>query len=670
MVMLVAMYLMAPIAGARAAVQAGIYKLPAGLDSTVLSARATELWAKVWAPATAGPFPLVVLLHGNHSTCGHFDVNLGARIDDNSQYTTTGTCPAGYVVAPSHLGYAYLAQALANAGYVVVSINANRGINAGAGISGDSGLNLARGRLVLRHLQELQKWNSGSVATPPSVGFSLAGLIDFNHVGLMGHSRGGEGMRAAMAQFQDAGSPWPARIGTPVHFDGIFEIGPVDGQTSRILNAPGVPWTVLLPGCDGDVSDLEGVKPFDRMLKPGTEAQQMPKATFEVFGANHNFFNSQWQFSETPGCDGQTPLFPDHPGSASQRLTASVAFQKFMVANIGTVKHPNLLSMFDPSYPVPATLNALTEYSRGFAAAPNPAQNLVVDDFENNTGTSTGGFANQSSGLSQYSHGAASFSHDFAQRAASVNWNAGGGFLQLNAAAAGVDVAAFKALEFRVALRCFGSLCSTPPSPTGDVDFSISLVNGNGSQSASVPLKSFAVVRRPSGAVFAVNSVMRTVRIPLSAFAGADPTKFHGVRLTFDKTAQSSIYLANVRLDKWIAGPGGPVSPQGEGSAPPPAKPVVADFNQITAVRVAPSGAAGEFEIELASNRAFPASDALPELLVSGRKFRLSRFGDARQRTMIFTLSAGEFASIANGSIAEVRIGGARPWAFGPLRKP
>jgi hypothetical protein len=64
-------------------------------------------------------------------------------------------------------------------------------------------------------------------------------VLDFSHVGLMGHSRGGEGMRAAVDQFKEAGSPWPARIG-PVSLEGLFEIGPLDGQTERTLNAVGM----------------------------------------------------------------------------------------------------------------------------------------------------------------------------------------------------------------------------------------------------------------------------------------------------------------------------------------------------------------------------------------------------------------------------------------------
>jgi hypothetical protein len=226
-------------------VQDGQYKLPASLDPTFSSEMVTELWAHFWRPTTGGPYPLIVLLHGNHGTCGRFDPGLGIRVDDRSDYTFSGTCPAGYVVTPNHRGYDYLAGSISAHGYVVVSINANRGVNAAPGVSGDAGLNLRRGRLVLRHLQRLAEWNASGGA-PPSLGFQLTGLIDFSHVGLMGHSRGGEGMRAAIAQYRDSGSPWPARIG-PVDFEALFEIGPVDGQTSRILNAVGLAWNVLLP---------------------------------------------------------------------------------------------------------------------------------------------------------------------------------------------------------------------------------------------------------------------------------------------------------------------------------------------------------------------------------------------------------------------------------------
>ncbi len=63
------------VPAAPAAVLVGTYKLPASVDPEVSTELATELWAAVFRPDTVGPFPLVVLLHGNHSTCGRFDSN-------------------------------------------------------------------------------------------------------------------------------------------------------------------------------------------------------------------------------------------------------------------------------------------------------------------------------------------------------------------------------------------------------------------------------------------------------------------------------------------------------------------------------------------------------------------------------------------------------------------
>ena len=192
--------LIAPWAGQAQTFVVSDYRLPAKLDPDIASDVETEIWATMWRPANvngAGPYPLVVFLHGNHGTCGRFDEELGIRIDDRVDYSFTGRCPRGYTVTPSHRGYGYVAERLAEVGYLVVSINANRGVNAADGVDDDFGLNLRRGRLVLKHLELLADWNRRGGA-PATLGFDLRGKLDLDQVGLVGHSRGGEGMRAAM----------------------------------------------------------------------------------------------------------------------------------------------------------------------------------------------------------------------------------------------------------------------------------------------------------------------------------------------------------------------------------------------------------------------------------------------------------------------------------------
>ncbi len=73
---------------------------------------------------------------------------------------------------------------------------------------------------------------SGTAASRrPGTLSALVGKMNFQQVGLMGHSRGGGGVRAAYALYNDASTGWQGRIGNLVTFRGIFEIGPTDSPT-------------------------------------------------------------------------------------------------------------------------------------------------------------------------------------------------------------------------------------------------------------------------------------------------------------------------------------------------------------------------------------------------------------------------------------------------------
>ena len=91
-----------------------------------------RFWAVVHRPTVlpAGRLPVLIFLHGAHFTCGR---SSNPHIDDNSDYTLTGTCPGRYTTVLGHRGYDYIASELASRGYIVVSINTNRGIGGGAG---------------------------------------------------------------------------------------------------------------------------------------------------------------------------------------------------------------------------------------------------------------------------------------------------------------------------------------------------------------------------------------------------------------------------------------------------------------------------------------------------------------------------------------------------------
>ncbi len=677
--------------GAKSAYLVGEYKLPAGIDATVTPDVATELWASVYRPAKAGKYPVLVFLHGNHGTCGTYDKTTGVRYDDSIEYTFSGTCPEGYVPTPNHRGYDYLATDLASRGYIVVSINANRGVTVARAVDGDTGLNLRRGRLVLRHLQQLAAWNAGTTQAPASLGFALRGLMDFAHVGLMGHSRGGEGVRAALAQYRDADSPWPGRIGK-VGFEAVYEIAPVDGQTSRTLDADGVAWNVLLPGCDGDVADLEGVRPLDRMIIRSAETVALPKSSFQVFGANHNFYNSEWQESDAYECTGQPYMFsPFGSGSANQRTTAQESMIPFFLAHVGSRKQPTQAALLDPSQPLPASLLKLSLFARGHVASLRPQDNFVIDNFTGKTGISSRGVASSTNRLLRAENVGAGDSHDSRQAAALVAWNTKDAWFQSNATATGmvVDSKVSKSLEFRVKLEYSDDLVGGNLNPAGDVDFSIRLVDGKGGLSTPVALSSVARVYRPVSAYVSydyVNTVFQTVRVPLKSFAGADLRNFKGVRFAFDRTAKGNISLADIRLVSAEAGTKGALISTLQTSTAPVAQPRAklvqqADTNRIVAVRrvaapqaAAPGSVSAEsatavMEVELASSRRFPITDALPTLSIGGKTFQLSRFEPGASGRIIFSLSEAEYQALPNGADTTLQIGGAPLWQFGNLTR-
>ncbi|WP_086750953.1 hypothetical protein, partial [Streptomyces scabiei] len=287
----------------------GEYSLPSvhlpGYDTDV------EMKAVVVAPEGAtGSRPLALFLHGRHATCFKGD-----------DLTLEWPCPADHEAVPSYRGYLHDQQLLASQGYVTVSISANS-VNAQDWQADDAGAQ-ARSSLIRLHLAHWADWAADPSTAPDVV--RRAPRADLGRVLLVGHSRGGEGAdRAAL----DSLTPPPADQDgyhgrTRWTIRGTVLIGPtIFGQNP----APDVPSVSILPGCDGDVIDLQGEYYVD-----GTRGVSRGKALHSAVymtGANHNYFNSEWTPGQAAapadddfsyGGDEHDPLCS--PGTAT-RLTA------------------------------------------------------------------------------------------------------------------------------------------------------------------------------------------------------------------------------------------------------------------------------------------------------------------------------------------------------------
>lgn len=684
-----------------------VYKFAPSVDADVLPHVTTEIWARVYWPApmkdpSGKKRPLLMFLHGNHGTCGS---GTGPRNDSSCQYTNEGACPAGFVVTPNHEGYNYAAEHLASWGYVVVSVNANRGITCGGGNSDDWGLVLARGRLILKHLELWNKWATVGGA-PKELGNAdmFKELVDMKQVGLMGHSRGGEGVRAALNIYRDQGSIWPAKI-PDLDIKAIFEIGAVDGQSDRVLDAPAVAWNQLLPLCDGDVSDLQGRMPFERMSSryfTQNEAESRPsmKSLQMVWGANHNFFNTEWQKSDAWGCAGEPThkaIFTDTATESKEQQTIALqSMSGFFRANVGLDANPSLAQQFDPDFELPATLTKASLIDRDFIPSFELGKTMRVDDFTQATGKNPNGPTNIAAGIKVV--------HDnFSEPpVAKVSWEQSGDdrYFQMNFADAGKswDVSSFDTLDMRVGRQ----MTDAAKELKSHVSFGIALVDQDENLSSILDLATYSRLLGPPNDN---TELTQTARLPLADFKAIDLKRVRGVRLIFNHTAKASIRLAQVRfgvatekvttlptaqplamladlsalvtafdfgpqnrapgfLDipasngrKSVTAAGHLTFSSSHVSHPQVAKPAAWLRSQKVSVSRQLSNSPA-VEVSVRSSDGFPVQDALPVLRIGNEHFVVSRYSSSGQtHTLIFSIPLNSYSQLPPTAEAQVQYG-------------
>ncbi|RCW80634.1 alpha/beta hydrolase family protein [Phyllobacterium bourgognense] len=193
--------------------------------------------------ASKGRFPVIIFEHGQHSSSD-----------------------------PSYKGYDYLAEELASHGYVVLSVDGNA-IN--GNLMGDRE-GQARAQLILGTLDRLQEIDKkGQVNESGETGplNFLKGKLDFTRVGIMGHSRGGQGVSNAIKYNQTRVGVSPGDLIKALEADPDFFADDYPDLVAAVTPAPTQP--VVTPA----VAKIEKVVPAHIDEERFTLVYERAKAT-------------------------------------------------------------------------------------------------------------------------------------------------------------------------------------------------------------------------------------------------------------------------------------------------------------------------------------------------------------------------------------------------------
>ena len=222
-----------------------------GFDETKLPVN-----GRVWMPEGNGPFPLVLIVHGNH---------LMEQFSDE--------------------GYAYLGEMIASRGFIAVSVDENFLNYSFWGNIPDNDMKV-RAWMLLKHLQQIETFNEQ--ADSP-----FYHRVDLQQVALIGHSRGGQAV--AMAADRSAWFDKDKTLASldAVKIQAVVAIAPTDTNVDKKKAQLKDTYYLSLQGAsDGDVDTFGGERQYIRSgFTPGSDRF---KATLYIGEANHSRFNTSW----------------------------------------------------------------------------------------------------------------------------------------------------------------------------------------------------------------------------------------------------------------------------------------------------------------------------------------------------------------------------------------
>lgn len=514
--------------------------------------------ARVWYPDGPGPFPLALIVHGNHGMSEFSDP-----------------------------GYAYLGELLASRGIILASIDENF-LNSGL-FHDPPKQQAVRGWMLLEHLKLWREWNDAA-------GNPFHGKIDLSRIALMGHSRGGEAAATAALFNHLKYAPEDANI----KFDGynfaiksVVAIAPADGQykpagESRIISD--VSYLTLQGAYDADVSAFNGSRQWDHVhfTQPGPWF----KAEIYAYRANHGQFNTVWGNDDAGKPFGWLlNLKPLMPGEEQRRISKTY-ISAFLAATLQDRRE--YLPLFEDWRVGRDWLPDTLYFNRFQDASFVPLANFS-EDADLTTTTAPGGQI-VGENLSVWNEGRIPWrwrSEDRGYNGVFLGWNRA---KDAPAASYALTLPAGAVSNWHLGQTSTLELSVAPMDEDVDLpgkkkedekekrkeeekkkaekekekkerespDFTIELVATDGAV-ASAPVSKFVSIPPPFKEKFTKvqkfdeegynqdwEAVFQTVRAPLSAFSSSDPakpfdaSKLSSVRLKFDRTAMYEICISSI----------------------------------------------------------------------------------------------------------------------------
>ncbi len=493
-----------------------------------------------------GPYPVVVILHGTHPGCPEFD------------HVDRWPCdPADE--QPNYRGFAYLAEHLAANGYVALSLNINAENTFGFGepVAGER-----LGQIVDRHLRSL---GAASAGGKNEFGVDLQGKADLQRLAFVGHSRGGDQALMVATGPQMAAAARETGGYGPVA--GILMIAPSPGFTDPAAGSP-APLGILLPMCDGDVTNQEGQHFYEgARLAPG---QQAGAASAFLDAANHNGFNTllgsdPFGTPRRPDCatlidpQAQQAFLADYAADFFATLFGGPADAAAAKARLG----------IDPAAAAPSELYGL---AARVAVLPPAVERRAVF-----TPASAAELETNRLGGRVVAKGASAFFCDQGsytpftrpgsepcRRAnlvipgdpalAVVSWKQPGAALRFEIPQGKGDLSRAAAITLRAAVDPLSEL--NPPGQGQGL--TLRVTDGAGKTAALATRPDEPTLRYPAGEVVGDASLgdlftgrlpLTTLRLPIPALQGVDMSDVREIALVFDRTSTGSLFVGDL---EWV----------------------------------------------------------------------------------------------------------------------